>query len=224
LLALEANRGSAAQRPLRVVLIEPVPVIREGLVMFLGTQQDFASVEPVAGVAEGLSAAMRLPEPAHVLILLELDSDEDPVAAVRRLRRRLPKATIVATAIVASRRTISQVIAEGADGYVAKRADPVEFVDALRRTAAGETVIAGMPPELAPALEDGSDLVPSLTPRQTTVLGLAGEGLTDREIGVRLGLSERTVSSHLVRIYRRLGVSGRVHALRFAARHDLLPD
>ena len=113
----------------------------------------------------------------------------------------------------------------GADGFVHKNSSPERFVEATRRAAAGELVLEGLPRGALGGIVEGVEgmvrqrtTTPILTEREQTVLIAAAGGLTAREIGRRLGVSERTVTTHLNHIYRKLDVSSRVAALSAAWR------
>src|SRR5204863_5185949 len=109
---------------------------------------------------------------------------------------------------------VSRALFAGADGFVDKDVPLTEFVDAVRRTAEGEMVLSGIPQgwlgKIADNVERGASTERVLTDREVEVLSAAAEGLTAREIGQQLGVAERTVTTHLGRIYRKLGASGRV--------------
>jgi DNA-binding NarL/FixJ family response regulator len=121
---------------------------------------------------------------------------------------------------------ISRALFLGADGYVDKNVDPVEFLQTLRQAADGEMVLAGPPNEWVGAIADGlehrREIETRLTEREREVLSVAAEGLTAREIAIRLGVRERTVTTHLGRIYAKLGVGTRVAAIRVAAQSGLV--
>ena len=97
------------------------------------------------------------------------------------------------------------------------RSDPVRFVDAIRRTAQGEVVLEGLPRgafgEMTESMDRQRAAESVLTEREKEVLTVAAEGLTARQIGRRLGVRERTVTTHLGRIYRKLGATSRVAAI-----------
>jgi DNA-binding CsgD family transcriptional regulator len=109
---------------------------------------------------------------------------------------------------------------------VDKKVDPVVFLQALRRPAEGEMVLAGPPTEWVGAIANGierrREAEITLTPREREVLVIAAQGLTAREIATKLGVRERTVTTHLGRIYAKLGVGGRVAAIRAAANVGLV--
>jgi DNA-binding NarL/FixJ family response regulator len=121
---------------------------------------------------------------------------------------------------------ISRALFLGADGYVDKNIDPVDFLQTIRQAADGEMVLAGPPNEwvgaIADNLEQRHEIETRLTEREREVLSVAAEGLTAREIAGRLGVRERTVTTHLGRIYGKLGVGTRVAAIRVAAQSGLV--
>jgi len=121
---------------------------------------------------------------------------------------------------------ISRALFVGADGYVDKNVEPLEFLDALRRAADREMVLAGPPSEwvgtIARGIERRKEVETRLTQRECEVLAVAAEGLTAREIAKRLGVRERTVTTHLGRIYGKLGVGTRVAAIRAASLSGLV--
>jgi DNA-binding NarL/FixJ family response regulator len=122
--------------------------------------------------------------------------------------------------------TISRALFVGADGYVDKNASPSEFLDALKRAAEGEVVLVGPREEWIASIADGlerhKEAQAMLTQREREVLTIAAEGVTAREIGERLGLRERTITTHLGRIYGKLGVNSRTAAVTTAARSGLV--
>ena len=109
--------------------------------------------------------------------------------------------------------TISRALFVGADGFVDKNVAPAEFLDSIRRSAEREMVLAGPQPGevglIAEGLERRRDLDVRLTDRERQVLTIAAEGLTARQIADRLGVRERTITTHLGRIYGKLGVGTR---------------
>jgi DNA-binding NarL/FixJ family response regulator len=142
------------------------------------------------------------------------------------MRERFPSHAILGCGANADPTTISRVLFMGADGFVDKNIDPVEFLQGLRRAADREMVLASPRPgsvgQVAEGLQRRRDFDVKLTEREREVLSVAAEGLTAREIATRLGVRERTVTTHLARIYGKLGVGSRLAAIRLAAQSGLV--
>jgi DNA-binding NarL/FixJ family response regulator len=155
---------------------------------------------------------------------LELAGDHDSYWLIRSLRQQCPELIILATGVALDRSAISQGLFAGADGFIHKNSSPERFVEATRRAAAGEVVLEGLPRGALGGIVEDVDTLERratgamLTDREQAVLAAAADGLTAREIGRRLGVSERTVTTHLNHIYRKLNVSSRIAALSTAAR------
>jgi len=114
----------------------------------------------------------------------------------------------------------------GADGYVDKNIDPGDFLGAIIKVADREMVLQGPVAaavgQIADSIDLRRDLDVRLTGREREVLAVAAEGLTARQIATRLGVRERTVTTHLGRIYGKLGVGNRLSAIRMAARSGMV--
>jgi DNA-binding NarL/FixJ family response regulator len=123
--------------------------------------------------------------------------------------------------------TISRALFVGADGYVDKGSEPEDFCGSFTSAADHLMVLIGPPSEalgrVADALIQRREIEGRLTAREREVLQVAAEGLTAREIAERLGVRERTVTTHLARIYQKLGVRTRVAAVRAATQSGLVP-
>lgn len=221
-----ADRTPAArpsrQRRLGVVLVDPLPVVRAGLALLIDERPDMEVLAEAGTVAETLEALMKLRRrSAVVLVGLGTEGEHDAFWLIRTIRERFPSFAVLGCGAKADPVAISRALFVGADGFVDKNTDPVEFLEALRSAARGEMVLAGPPSEWVGAIADGLDrrreLQRKLTERECEVLTVAAEGLTAREIADRLGVRERTVTTHLGRIYGKLGVGSRVAAVRAAA-------
>jgi DNA-binding NarL/FixJ family response regulator len=210
-----------------VVLVEPLPVVRAGLALLIEDRPDMEVLAEVGSVGEAVEAVRRIRRSRLVVVVaLGLNGEHDSFWLIRTLRELVPSASIVACGANAEPAAISRALFVGADGYVDKRVDPVEFLQAIRAAARGEMVLVGPPPEwvgqIADGIEQRQEVETRLTGRELQVLMAAAEGLTAREIARRLGVAERTVTTHLGRIYGKLGVSSRVGAILTAARSGLV--
>jgi DNA-binding NarL/FixJ family response regulator len=212
----------------RVMIVEPVGVVRHSLRMLLAAEPDIEVLgeSDDAERAFAITSDLKSHARAVVLVALELSGVNDAFWLIRSIRDRFPQMTIVATGTDLHRGSISQALFVGADGFIHKNSSPDRYVDAMRRAAAGELVLEGLPRGALGEIVEGLDRqrpTPSLlTEREIMVLGVASEGLTAREIGRRLGVRERTVTTHLNHIYRKLGANGRVSALSEAMRLGVL--
>jgi DNA-binding NarL/FixJ family response regulator len=225
-----SSKGSSREqvRPrVGVVVVDPLAVVRAGLGMLIGDLPDM-QVLAEAGTADECLAALRRIRRSRLVVLvgLGLSGERDSLWLIGTLRERYPDATILASGAGADATTISRGLLLGADGYLDKDVDPVEFLEAIRQAARGEAVLAGAPLDWVGSLADGFDrtrhLESRLTRREHQVLKVAAEGLTAREIARHLGVRERTVTTHLGRIYGKLGVNSRVGAVIEAARSGLV--
>ena len=212
---------------LNLVVIDPLHVVRAGLALLIDEQPDMAVVSQAATAEEGIEAVAGYPRRRLIaLVGLGLEGEHDAYWLIRALRERYPTLCVLACGANSESVSVSRALFVGADGFVDKNADPLEFLQALRDAATGELVLAGPPvawiPTIAEDLERQRDLEPILTRRELQVLAVAAEGLTSRQIANRLGVQERTVTTHLGRIYGKLGVGSRVAAIRSAARSGLV--
>ena len=218
---------SRPRRRVGVVVIDPLPVVRAGLRLLIDDRPDMEVVDDAGTAEAGLEAVGRLRRPrVTILVGVGLAGPVDAFNVIRELRERFPGHVILALGANADAVTVSRALFVGADGFVDKNLDPDEFLDALRRAASGEVVVA-MPGDVAIAdVVTGIDrrrrISVELTEREREVLSVAAEGLTARQIAERLGVRERTITTHLARIYNKLGVGNRLSAIRIAARSGLV--
>ncbi len=208
-----------------VIVVDPLPVVRAGLSMLLASRPGLEVVAGVGTAADALAALEGVPT-ACVLVGLGLEGPNDAYWLTETIRDRYPNATVIALGSRSDTMTISRALLSGAGAFVDKTVEPDEFLDSMDLAVAGEMVLAGPPGEwvgaIAGALDQGDRPNGPLTFRERQVLSVASEGLTSREIADRLGVRERTVTTHLSRIYGKLGVRSRVAALRAATTAGLI--
>lgn len=219
------RRGSQA---IGIVIIEPIGIVRMSLRMLFDSVPDI-DVLGEAGEADtalAMMTSMKHSAGAVVLVGVELGGEHDSFWLIRAIRDRSPHLTILATGTDLQPRAISQALFMGADGFIHKNSSPERYIEAVRRASASELVLEGLPRGALGGIVNGIDHQRSssaiLTPREQQVLAAVADGLTARKIARRLGVGERTVTTHLNHIYRKLGASGRVAAVTAAARMGVL--
>lgn len=212
--------------PIRILVADDHPVVRDGLVAMLGTQPDFLVVGEAANGAEVVEQAS-LARPDVVLLDLEMPG-MDGVEALRQLRQRFPQVrALVFTAFDTDERILGALRA-GAQGYLLKGAPRLELFQAIRVVSQGGSLLQPVVASkllrhmsaTGPSVEDGRK--PELTRRELEVLHLLGQGKTNKEIALELVISERTAKFHLSAILRKLGAGNRTEALKLAAQLGLI--
>ncbi|MEU6849789.1 response regulator transcription factor [Actinacidiphila alni] len=215
-----AGARNAAGRPIRVLLADDHPVVREGLAAMLGAEPDLDVVgQADSGPrAEALSAELL---PDIVLMDLRMPGGGGVESIARMTAAGLPCRVVVLTTYETDG-DILRAVEAGAAGYLLKDVARAELADAVRAAARGETVLA---PSVAARLVDSLRARPErprLSERETAVLRLVAEGCTNAEIGRRLFIGESTVKTHLLRAFAKLDVTDRTAAVTSAMRYGIL--
>lgn len=213
------NAPTGAVRPMRVMLVDDHALVRSAVRQAL-TAPDIEVVGEAATAEEALAMA---PELRPDVLLLDLNlPGTDGLHLLRELAPRLPETRIVILTVSESRRDLVEAIRHGAAGYVTKDLSPDALQRAVRglrtdelpmsRAMASDVVrqLAGAPGHGAVAGE--GELLDGLSEREWEVLTHLAQGLTDREIAGRLGISPRTVETHVGSILHKLGVRNRAQA------------
>ena len=203
----------------RVLLADDHPVVRAGVAGMLDVEPDIEVVGEAADGAQALDRArVLLPD----VVLMDLRMPEmDGVAATTAICAELPDCHVLVLTTYDTDRDIVRAVAAGATGYLLKDAPLADLADAVRAAARGETVLA--PPVAARLVQHvRAPEAESLTPRETEVLDLVGQGMTNAEIGRALFISEATVKTHLLRVFAKLGVDDRTRAVMVAYQRGLL--
>lgn len=211
-----------------VVLVEPLSMVRVGLGIWLSEEPGITVDAQAASADEALQkiAAMRRRTSGVVLVSLGLDGPNDAYWLIRSLRERFPTFVVLAIGANAEASSISRALFVGADGYVDKRVEPEEFLEGIRKAARGDLVVIGPPitmlGRLPGEIDRHSETAGVLTEREREVLATAADGETTKQIAERLGVRQRTVTTHLTHIYSKLGVNGRLAAVRAASKSGLI--
>jgi DNA-binding NarL/FixJ family response regulator len=206
--------------PVRVLVVDDHPVVRAGMVAILSEQPGIEVIGAAADGAQALALARQL---APDLVLMDLRMPVlDGVGATSRLRAEPDAPEVLVLTTYDTDAEILHAVEAGARGYLLKDTPPDVLADAIRRAAAGETVLA---PRVAARLADRlrAPAGPELTPREVDVLTLVAKGLSNSEIGRALHIGEATVKTHLLRVFAKLDVADRTAAVTAAYGHRLIP-
>ncbi|MFC7549479.1 response regulator [Plantactinospora sp. GCM10030261] len=216
-----------AEPPIRVMVVDDHPMWREGVARDLGE----AGHEVVATTGEGRQAVRIAGAARPDVVVLDLQlPDISGVEVIRGLAAALPGVRVLMLSASGEQQSVLDAVKAGATGYLVKSAAPAEFLDAVRRTAAGEAVftpglaglVLGEYRRLATAPEPaGEPGAPRLTDRETEVLRLVAKGLSYKQIAERLGLSHRTVQNHVQNTLGKLHLHNRVELTRYAIERGL---
>jgi DNA-binding NarL/FixJ family response regulator len=200
-----------------VLLVDDHLVVRSGLRALLATQPD---IDVVAEAASGEEALQKLEQgPVSVVVMdLAMGAGMDGIEAIRIIRERNKQQAILVFTTYDSDADIVRAVDAGAMGYLLKDAAPDEIFAAIRGAVQGKSVMsAPVASRLFQQLRNPDEI---LTPREAELLSLLTEGLSNRELGQRLFISEATVKTHLAHIYAKLGVDTRAAAIATAIRRE----
>lgn len=206
---------------IRLLLVDDHPVVRRGLRGYLELEPDFT----VAGEAgDGEEALKAIADLAPDVVLLDLKMPGlDGQAVLERLGSAAktgdgPRILVLTSATDAER--VPAAISAGAAGFVYKDIDPDALASAIRTVHAGQMLLA--PVAMRGLMSGGgAATAPSLTPRESQVLGLIAKGQTNRQIARALGVSEKTVKTHVTNLLRRIDAADRTQAALWAVRHGI---
>ncbi|HET8631243.1 MAG TPA: response regulator transcription factor [Thermomicrobiales bacterium] len=209
---------------IRILVVDDHPVVREGLVMMLGTQPD---MEVVGEAGDGLAAVQRAAEltPDVVLMDLEMPGLDGP-EAIQRIHAANPDARILVLTAYDTDERILQAVQAGARGYLLKGVPRDEIFQAVRVVDSGGSLL--QPAVATKLLNRVGDLLrdertaETLTERELQVLELMAKGYRNKEIARELFITERTVKFHANIIFQKLNVDSRTEAVSEALRRGII--
>jgi len=207
---------------IKVLIADDHPIVCRGIHNLLEPAVGITVVGEAHSGAEALESIRSL-RPDVVLLDVEL-TDMSGIDVIKQLNDEQVSVRILGLSSYDDREFISQLLALGASGYLLKDEIPEQIIEAVRGVARGETgwVSRKVAAKLSQILQKDQDGVSDLTRREMDVLRLVVEAKTNGEIGMLLGISEKTVEKHLDTIFRKLGVASRVEAAVLAVRSDLI--
>jgi DNA-binding NarL/FixJ family response regulator len=225
--------ATSALTIIRVLLADDHDILRQGLKLLLGLQQDMQVVGEARTGREALELTRKL---APDVVVMDISMAQmDGLEACRQVRSQLPATQVLILTMHESEDYFLQALRAGASGYLVKKAAPSELHMAIRAVAGGGVFLspglaralvriytAGASPAEA-ELPDLARELQVLTPREIEVLTLVAAGHTNQEIADQLVLSIKTVQAHRSSVMEKLALHDITHLVRFAIRHGLIP-
>jgi DNA-binding NarL/FixJ family response regulator len=211
----------ARDRKIGVFLLDDHEIVRRGVRELLESEDDIEVVGE-AGTAE--SALARIPALRPDVAVLDVRlPDGDGVSVCREIRSRMPEVACLMLTSFSDDEALFDAIMAGAAGYVLKQIRGTDLVGAVRTMASGESMLD---PQAASRVmkrmrdqAKKSDPLSELTAHERQILELIGEGLTNRQIGERMFLAEKTVKNYISVLFTKLGMERRTQAAAYAARY-----
>jgi DNA-binding NarL/FixJ family response regulator len=212
---------------LRILLVDDHEVVRLGLRSLLSRHPDFEGVGEASNADEALARTLAF-KPDVVVMDIRLPGASG-IQATRTITQRRPETKVIILTSYAEDELLMEAIEAGASGYVLKQIGSGDLTRALEAVARGESLLD---PSLTgrvfqrlrqAARQDRGSAFRELTEQEVKILRLVSEGLTNKEIGARLYLSEKTVRNYVSAILGKLGLASRAQAAAFAVQHGLTP-
>lgn len=206
----------AMANPIRVLLIDDSPIIRLGLRSALEDYADITIVAEAGSAADGLAAVAKH-KPDVVLLDLHLP-DRSGLQVCRELLKARPQTKVLVLTSSSNERNVQEALSAGAQGYLLKDNDGAALASGLRLVAGGQPVLdPSMASQVLNLVKHRGEMsaagkLSQLSPQERRVVAYLAEGLTNKEIGDRLGLTEKTVKNYLATIFSKLNIARRTQA------------
>jgi len=215
-----AEQPDATPAPIRIFLVDDHELIRRGLRAFLESEPDMEVVDEAATARDAVG---KVPIVKPDLVVLDIRlPDGNGVEVCRELRARCPETKVIMLTSFADDTALMDSIMAGASGYILKATKQDELLAALRKVAAGQSLID---PAITASVfrrlrrqAESSDALEALTAQERRILDLIAEGLTNREIAGRIHLAERTVKNYVSHILAKLGMKHRTQVALYASK------
>ena len=209
---------------IRVLIVDDHAVVRTGLRVFFELQPDIEVVGESSDGSEGVAMARRL-EPDVVLMDL-LMPNMDGITAIGRIKAERTETEIVTMTSFIEEEKVTSALEAGASGYVLKDAEAEEVAAAVRAAFAGEVhldpaVARLLAQRMRTRKTSGDEVIEPLTDREKDVLRLLGQGMSNKDIGSALFITERTARTYVSNILGKLGLASRTQAALYAVEHKL---
>ncbi|MFI6865551.1 response regulator [Nocardia sp. NPDC050406] len=206
-----------------VFLVDDHEIVRKGVADLLDAEADIEVVGSAGTVAETLSRTLAL-DPDVAVLDVGLP-DGNGIELCRELLSRSPRTRCLMFTSYTDEQAMLDAILAGASGYVVKDVSGLELVDAIRAVGAGKSLLdnraaAAVMAKLREEAQAPAGPLAGLTDQERILLGLLGEGLTNREIASRMSLAEKTIKNYVSRLLAKLGVERRTQAALLASKLD----
>ena len=215
----------AADRPLRLLIVDDHEVVRQGLVALLDRRAGFEVVAQAGTVHEAIAEAARF-EPDVVIMDVRLP-DGTGIEACREIRAARPETRVVMLTSYPDEEAVLSAIIAGASGYLLKQVRGRDLVSAIESVGRGDSLLDPAVTERvlqrvrAAASGGASDELSELTAQERKVLLLVAEGKTNKEIATEIFLSDKTVKNYVSSILSKMNLQRRTQAAAFVAKHHL---
>jgi len=216
----DAHLGQTVAVPIKVFLLDDHEIVRRGLRELLESAGD---MEVVAEAGSAEEALRRLPAANPDVAVLDVRlPDGNGVEVCREIRSRMPSVHCLMLTSYADDEALFDAIMAGASGYVLKQVRADDLIDAIRKVAAGQSLLdPGVTARVLERLRSGTvadEKLEGLTDQERRILDLLAEGMTNREIADRMYLAEKTVKNYVSNLLSKMGMQRRTEAAVYAAR------
>ena len=209
-----------SQKPIRVVLADDHAVVRKGIREFL---EEDTAIQVVGEASDGEQAIALVAREKPDVAVFDIQMPKmNGMEATRRVKKEFPQTRVLILTAYDDDPYIFAALQAGANGYLLKTSSSDELVHAVHAIAEGESALS---PTVAKKLvlraaggQPNEETIEPLTEREMEILRLAAKGMGNKQIGVTLTISDRTVQGHLANIYAKLHVGTRTEAVMFAVR------
>lgn len=213
---------------LRILIVEDHLTVREGVKLLVNAQTD---MEVVGEASDGELAIVEVEKLKPDVVLMDISMPNlNGLKATKKLRRIDPHIKILTLTRHTDDGYLQQLLSAGSSGYVLKQSAPTELINAIRTVASGN---AYLDPSLTRKVMGGyvnrsaslrGETKGDLTERENEVLRMIALGYSNKEIGVRLELSVKTIEAHKANAMQKLGISSRIDIVRYAILQDWLQE